>query len=90
MDIIKQDSYVKKHTQSTIRTAIVKEKEIKQEPIQKIQTRQKQEYRKDKTKTPTTAKQHKRETTADFVDNRIGYPYTSARGTQWNATTATK
>ena len=37
MDLVTQDSYEKRHMQSTIPTALVKEKEIKQEPIQKIQ-----------------------------------------------------
>ena len=36
MDLVTQNSYEKRHMQSTIPTALVKEKEIKQEPIQKI------------------------------------------------------
>ena len=36
MDLVTQDSYGKRHKQSTIPTALVKEKEIKQETIQKI------------------------------------------------------
>ena len=36
MDLVTQDSYEKRHKHSTIPTALVKEKEMKQEPIQKI------------------------------------------------------
>ena len=36
MDLVTQDSYEKRHKQSTIPTALVKEKEVKQEPIQKL------------------------------------------------------
>ena len=39
MDLISQDSYEKRHKQSTIPTALVKENEIKQEPLQKKQRR---------------------------------------------------
>ena len=39
MDLITQDSYEKRHKQSTIPSALAKEKEIKEEPIQKIQPR---------------------------------------------------
>ena len=37
MDLVTQDRYEKRYKQSTIPTALVKEKEIKQEPLQKIQ-----------------------------------------------------
>ena len=50
MDLITQDSYEKRHKQSTIPSALAKEKEIKEEPIQKIQPRN---YRK---KAETTTK----------------------------------
>ena len=50
MDLVTQDSYEKRHKQSTIPPALAKEKEIKEEPIQKIQPRN---YRKN---TETTAK----------------------------------
>ena len=43
MDPITQDSYEKRHKQSTIPPALAKEKEIKEEPTQKIQP---QNYRK--------------------------------------------
>ena len=36
MDLVTQDSYEKRHKQSTIPAALVKEKEVKQEPLQKI------------------------------------------------------
>ena len=36
MDLVTQDSYEKRHKQSTIPPALAKEKEIKEEPIQKI------------------------------------------------------
>ena len=55
MDRVTQDSYEKRHRQSTIPTAVVKVKEIKQEPIQKIQTRQKQVTKRGKIK-PNTKK----------------------------------
>ena len=50
MDLITQDSYEKRHKQSTIPSALAKEKEIKEKPIQKIQPRN---YRK---KAETTTK----------------------------------
>ena len=50
MDLVTQDSYEKRHKQSTIPPALAKEKEIKEEPIQKIQPRN---YRKN---TEITAK----------------------------------
>ena len=42
VDLVTQDSYDKRHKQSTIPPALAKEKEIKEEPIQKIQPRDKQ------------------------------------------------
>ena len=39
MDLVTEDSYEKRDSQSTITTALVKEKELKQEPIQKMQKR---------------------------------------------------
>ena len=51
MDIETEDSYDKRHKQSTIPPALAKEKEIKEEPIQKIQPRNKQHYRKSTEKT---------------------------------------
>ena len=39
IDLITQDSYEKRHKQSTIPSALAKEKEIKEEPIQKIEPR---------------------------------------------------
>ena len=36
IDLVTQNSYEKRHEQSTIPAALVKEKEVKQEPIQKI------------------------------------------------------
>ena len=39
MDLVTPDSYEKRHKQSTIPPALAKEKEIKEEPIQKIQPR---------------------------------------------------
>ena len=50
MDLVTQDSYEKRHKQSTIPPALANEKEIKEEPIQKIQPRN---YRKN---TEITAK----------------------------------
>ena len=41
MDLVTQDSYEKRHRQSTIPPALAKEKEIKEEPIQKIQPQNK-------------------------------------------------
>ena len=46
MDLVTQDSYDKRYKQSTIPPALAKEKESKEEPIQKIQPRNKQNYRK--------------------------------------------
>ena len=53
MDLVTQDSYDKRHKQSTIPPALAKKKEIKEKPIQKIQPRNKQNYRKN---TETTTK----------------------------------
>ena len=50
MDLVTQDNYEKRRNQSTITIALVKEEEIKQELIQKLQTRRKQETRQDKNK----------------------------------------
>ena len=50
MDLVTQDSYDKRHKQSTIPQHSQK-KEIKEEPIQKIQPRDKQNYRKNTEKT---------------------------------------
>ena len=47
-----QDSYERRHKQSTIPPALAKEKEMKEEPIQKIQPRNKQKYRKNAKPTP--------------------------------------
>ena len=47
MDLVAQDSNEKRHKQSTIPPALAKEKGIKEEPIQKIQQRNKQKYRKN-------------------------------------------
>ena len=46
MDLVTQDSYERRHKQSSTPPALAKEKEIKEEPIQKIQPRNKQNYRK--------------------------------------------
>ena len=46
MDLITQGSYEKRHKQSTIPPALAKEKEKKEEPIQKKQPRNKQNHRK--------------------------------------------
>ena len=46
MDLVTQDSYDKRHKQSTIPPAHAKEKEIKEELIQKKQPQNKQNYRK--------------------------------------------
>ena len=51
MDLVTQDSYDKRHKQSTIPPALAKEKEMKEEPKQKIQPRDKQNYRKNIEKT---------------------------------------
>ena len=72
MDLVTQDSFEKRHKQSTIPPALAKEKEIKEEPIQKIQPRNKQKYRK-------TPKQHRKTTTADFADNKLGHLHINAR-----------
>ena len=54
MDLVTQDIYEKRHKYSTIPTALVKEKEIKQEPIQKnpakLPNKENYRYRKTSTK----------------------------------------
>ena len=50
MELVNQVSYEKRHKQSTISAALVKKKETKQEPIQKMQTRNNQENRNDRSK----------------------------------------
>ena len=47
MDLVTQDSYEKRHKQSTIPPALATETEIKEEPIQKIQPRNKHNYRRN-------------------------------------------
>ena len=47
MDLVTQDSYEKRHKQSTIPPALAKEKEMKEEPIQKIQPRNKQNFQRN-------------------------------------------
>ena len=48
IELITQDSYDRLHKQSTIPPALTKDKEIKQEPIQKIQAKQFREQQKQK------------------------------------------
>ena len=52
MDLVTHNSYEERHKQSTIPPALAKEKEIKEEPIQKTQQRNKQNYRKSAETTP--------------------------------------
>ena len=52
MDLVIQDSYEKRHKQSTTPPELPKEKEIREEPIQKIQPRNEQNYRKNAEATP--------------------------------------
>ena len=49
IELITQDNYDRRHKQSTIPPALAKDKEIKQEPIQKIQAKQFREQQKQKT-----------------------------------------
>ena len=44
MDLVTQDSYEKRHKQSTIPPTLAKEKETEEESIQKIQPRNKQNH----------------------------------------------
>ena len=81
VELITQNNDNRRHKQSTIPTALAKDKEIKKEPIQKIQPN---------TKPTNTAIQHKRKTTADLVDNKIGIHNTYARKKTQNAITAKK
>ena len=87
MDLVTQDSYEKRHKQSTIAPALAKEKEIKEESIQKKQPRNKQKANKNTGKTPN---QHRKTTTVDFEDNKIGHLYINARRKRQKAITATK
>ena len=64
MDLVTQDSYEKRHKQSKIPPALAKEKK-KEEPIQKIQLRNKQKYRKNIETAPK--------------NNKIGHPHINAR-----------
>ena len=45
VELVTQHTYNRRHKQSTITPALAKDKEIKQEPIQKIQAKQNREYR---------------------------------------------
>ena len=76
IELITQDSYDRRHKQSTIPPALAKDKEIKQEPIQKSKQNN------------TENNQNKRKTTADSADNKIGHPNITARRNWYNATTA--
>ena len=82
MDLVTQDSYKKRHKQSTVPPALAKEKEVKDEPIQKNC-----ETNKTTGKTP---KQQQRITTAGCADIRTGHHFTSVPQSWWKATTATK
>ena len=60
MDLVPQHSYERRHKQSTIQTAVVKDKEKKRQYKEK-QTRNKPDYRKDNRKRnngTTTKNQH--------------------------------
>ena len=67
IELITQDSYDRRHKQSTIPPALAKDKEIKQEPIQKSKQNN------------IENNQNKRETTVDSAGNKIGHPNTTAR-----------
>ena len=82
MDLVTQDNYEKRYKQSTIPTALAKEKEIKQEPIQKI-------HKKNQQKNPHTQGSQHKKTTVDFADNKIGHHHTNAQQRRQNAITAT-
>ena len=82
VELIRQNSYDRRHKQSTIPTALEKDKEIKEEPIQKIQPK----FKTDKYGDRTTQKK----TTAYFVDNKIGTHNIHARQKLRNATIARK
>ena len=83
MDLVTQDSYDKRHEKSTIPPALAKEKEIKDEPIQK------NNHETNKT-TGRTPRRQRNITTVDSADNKIGPHDTNAPQRPWNATTATK
>ena len=72
MDLVIQDSYERRHKQSTIPPALAKEKEIKEEPIQKHNC----ETNKTTGKMP---KQQRRITTVDSTDNKTGHHHNNAR-----------
>ena len=55
MDLLTQYSYEKRHKQKTKPPVLAKEREIKEGPIQNIQPRNKQNYRKN----PKTATKNK-------------------------------
>ena len=78
IELITQNSYDRRHKQSTVPHALAKDKEIKEEPIQKIQPK----YKTDKHGNAT-----QRKTTADSADNKIGAPNIYARQKLRNAIT---
>ena len=83
MDLETQDSYDKRHKQSTIPPALAKEKEIKEKPLQN--------YNRETNKTTgKIPKRQQRTITADSADNKCGHHNTNATQRQWNVTTATR
>ena len=73
MDLVTQDSYEKRNKQSTIPTALVKAKEIKQEPNKNYTKTTNQ------TKTHTPKDQHNRKMIADSAGNKTGHHYIKAQ-----------
>ena len=71
-DLVTQDSYERRHKQSTMPPTLVKEKETKEETIQK--------YNRETNKTTgKTPKQERRTITVEFADSKIGHHHKNAR-----------
>ena len=83
MNLVTQDSYERRHKQSTIPPALAKEKEINEEPNKKYN----RGTNKTTGKMPT---QQRRTITVDFADSKTGHHHINARLERKNVTTATK
>ena len=68
VELVTQNSYDRRHKQSTISPTLGKDKEIKQEPIQKIRA-----------KNIENSETNRRKTIVDPADNKTGSPNITAR-----------
>ena len=83
MDLVIQDSYEEKHEQSTLKPELAKEKEIGEEPKQKIYPRNKHNYLKNAETTP-------KNNNCGFCGQQNWTPSYKCPAKRWNTITGTK